>query len=134
MFVINTSCHHTNFVVSSERNYHESTKSWVAYAQSVTCSLRNDSHLKCQRFCERAPLSERRSLAFPRAGSPSPADEDKTTAQPDNSNEAQMTSWVLLALMAILVVAGAVVLYMAYQFYCKGRPDRASISSATRTQ
>ncbi|XP_037529106.1 CUB and sushi domain-containing protein 2 [Rhipicephalus sanguineus] len=67
-------------------------------------------------------------------GSPPPAGEDKTTAQPDNSNEAQMTSWVLLALMAILVVAGAVVLYMAYQFYCKGRPDRASISSATRTQ
>ncbi|XP_075729627.1 complement receptor type 2-like isoform X2 [Rhipicephalus microplus] len=59
-----------------------------------------------------------------------PPGDDKTT-QPDdtNTNEAKMTSWVLVALMGILVVAGAVALYMAYQFFLsrEGGEDAAAI-------
>ncbi|XP_049513331.1 complement decay-accelerating factor [Dermacentor silvarum] len=45
-----------------------------------------------------------------------PAGDDKASDS-SSSSEAQTTSWVLLSLLGVLVVAGAVVLYMAFQFY-----------------
>ncbi|KAH7975220.1 hypothetical protein HPB49_025161 [Dermacentor silvarum] len=63
-----------------------------------------------------------------------PAGDDKASDS-SSSSEAQTTSWVLLSLLGVLVVAGAVVLYMAFQFYRKQRRARAaSVSSSTRTQ
>ncbi|XP_054925131.1 P-selectin-like isoform X2 [Dermacentor andersoni] len=62
--------------------------------------------------------------AHPPGGDEKPSD--------SSSGEAQTTSWVLLSLVGVLVLAGAVVLYMFYRKHRRARD--ASGSSNTRTQ